>query len=427
MAAPKEITIFPKSPDKSGFVRLHMFVSINNEPGWYPTKVKCLKDAWDQGKQKITSKQIDYKRLNGLLRKRIGQLQQAFDDLDHERMPATVDRIRVKYNEAVTHEITGQAPEVKNRDYNVYEYFDLYVHERRNTLSKGYLRNFKWPQDWMKQLNPKLQFKDVTESFYYEWVNHMIEEGELENNTMYGYIKKLVTVMGAALRDPRVKHMEICTDFTRFNDMYVKPKVHWLDWETELACIEEFDPLPEMLALKQFFLFLCYTGLRHSDAFKIKPENLVKRKNEVFLDHTIIKTKLDQHLQLSSQAVEILKQWNYKVPRIQQHDLNAGIKMIAKAAGEKWKKDRKHKEPPLLDIVEKVRYSGSQRIVSMLPKYEMITTHTGRRTFGRRWAEQDGDLRNLQIYFGHATIGQTEEYIGWKTAEVNAEMKRVIG
>jgi integrase len=225
--------------------------------------------------------------------------------------------------------------------------------------------------------------------------------------------------------DPRTKHKDIPLDFKLFDNLYVKPKVYWMDWETEIACLEEFEPLPEDLPLKQLVLFMCYTGIRHSDAINIKPANFIRRKGSVFLDFTIVKTKLDHNIELPPKAAAIVNEWGGSVPRIYQSDVGAGIKRLAKAAAESWAK--KKKQSPLLDTIEKVRFSGSKRVVNLIPKYMVLGSHTPRRSFGRRWAEEDGDLTFLQKVYGHATLQQTLDYIGWTTQEINKEMKRVIG
>jgi integrase len=423
MASPKEITIFPKSPDKAGFVRLHMYVSINNNPGWYPTKVKCLKEYWSQNEQKIKSGHIDYKKLNGILRTRLGQLQQAFDNLEYEKTVADVELIREKYNSIINHEAGKNGNDVKKKNYRFLEFADLYIKERSAYRSKGYLRQFKATKTHVSAIIPDPTFEQINMEFYAELLRHLIEDLELENNTIYGIVKRIKTIMGAALIDPRTKHLDIPLDFKLFDDLYTKPKMIWVDWETELPCLESFVPLPEDLPILQFWLFLCYTGLRHSDAFKLRPENFIRKKDAVFLDHTIVKTKLDHNIELTPKAVEILKLWKFKVPRIYAHDLNAGIKRIACAAGKKWELD--HQDSPLLQLVEKVRFSGSERVVSVLPKCDLITTHTARRSLGRRWAERKGDLQLLQHYYGHSNLQQTLDYIGWTTAEANSEMIRI--
>lgn len=421
-----DIKVHRKSfTDKDGFCRLHFFVSINGEPGWFPTGLKCERAFWDEKKQKVKSGHIDWKEINAKITKKKGAMVKVFEALEYENLVPTVELVRQRWNKVLKHDDANAGKKQALKEYTVQEYMQMYVEDRRNVCSNGYLRNFKQTIFWLDEVQKKLKFSDITQQFYLDFVNKMIEDGELENNTMYGHIKRLISVMGAALIDPRTRHLNIPIDFKLFSDMYVKPKVYWLDWETEVACLENFEPLPEDRDFLDFFLFLCYTGLRHSDAFAIKPENFIKNKNGVFLDITIIKTKLDHNIQLNDKAVAILKKWNYRVPRIYQHDLNAKIKSIAAAAGEKSRKGKR--ESGLLDLIEKVRYRGADRVVSMLHKYELITTHTGRRTFGRRWAEMGGEIRYLSKYYGHATVAQTEEYIGWSTVEVNAEMMRVFG
>lgn len=410
-----EFTVVPKPVDAKGFVRLYMYRSIKNVDGWFPTKVKVLAGAWDNDKQKITSVQADYKKLNGILTKRQGQLRKAFDDLEYEGVPASVELVREKYNALINHEITGASPELRKKpNIQFYEYWDLYIKERKLTRSKGYLRVFKAPKDWLIDFRPNLRFQDVTSQFYLEWVNHLIEDGELQNNTIATYTAKLCTVMGAALIDPRTKHQNIPIDFKLFDDMYVTPKVFWLDWDTELSLIEKFEPLDYDLPFKQAMLFLAYTGIRHSDFFAANENTFIRNKGNVYLNFMAIKTKADQNLQLHPKAVAILKAWNFKPPKLYAHDCNEKFKTIAAAAGIKG-------------VVEKVRYRGSERIVSMISKPDMITNHTMRRSFGRRWMEKDGDIRLLSKYFGHSSIEQTEDYIGWTTVEMNKEMIRVMG
>jgi integrase len=410
-----EFTIFPKAPDSKGFVRLHFFVSIKNNPGWYPTKVKVLAESWNQEDQIITRAQPEYKKLNGVITKRRGQLQKAFDDLEYERMAPSVELVREKYNASINHEITGAALEVRKKpNIQFFEYWDLYVKERKLTRTKGYLRVFKAPKDWLMEFRPNLRFQDVTSQFYLDFVNYLIEEGELQNNTISTYTAKLVSVMGAALIDPRTKHQNIPIDFKLFDDMYVKPKVFWLDWETEISLIEKFEPLDYDLPFKQALLFLAYTGIRHSDFFAANESTFIRNKGNVYLNFMAVKTKADQNLQLHPKAVEILKAWKFKPPRLYAHDCNEKFKTIAKASGIKG-------------VVEKVRYRGSERLISMVPKPDMITNHTLRRTFGRRWMEKGGDIRLLSKYFGHSSIEQTEDYIGWTTVEMNKEMMRVMG
>lgn len=404
------ITIFPKPPaDSKGFVRLRLSVSINNKRAFFPSKVKVLAESWNQSKQTITSKQIGYKELNGQLTKRKGQLTQIFQDLEYEKIAPTVEIVHARYMAILEHKVVKKGV----KQIQLLEYIDQYVKDRMKIRSvKGYLRKFTPMKNWLIDFNPEIQFSDITLDFYNAWISHMYDD-ELESNTVSGYVKKLKSIMGAAVIDPRTKHQDIPVDFKLFKDTYIKPKPIWLDWETELALLEKYNPPTHDLPYKQEFLFRCYTGLRHVDLFNSRPENFIQQRGKVYLDFMSIKTRADQNLQLNEKAIAILKAWDFKPPKLYQSDCNERIKVICEKAGIKT-------------MTEKVRFSGNERKISLLPKHELVTTHTARRSFGRRWMENGGELRNLSIYYGHSTEKQTAEYIGWTTEEVNNEMMRVM-
>jgi integrase len=404
------ITVFAKSEDSKGFVRLYLYRSIRNVPGWFPTKIKVIAGSWDQDKQMLTSKQFDHKKLQSLLIKRIGQLNQVFQDLEYEGIPPAVPVVRARYNAFINNRTMRQGV----RQLSLLEYIDQYREDRKKIRSdKGYLRKFKPMKAHLIKFNPAVDFKDMTNAFYNEWLTYLYEDKELESNTVSGYVKKLKSVLKAAVLDPRTKLQNIPTDFLLWKDTYVKPKPFYLDWETDVRALENQKVLSEDLPVKQFFLFQCYTGLRHTDLFNIRPQNFIYKDGKVFMDFMGMKTKADQHLQLNNKAVSILKEWKGNPPRLQQSICNDRIKIICRAAG-------------ITSVMEKVRYAGSERKVSLLPKWKLVTTHAARRTFGRRWMENGGQLRNLMVYYGHSNERQTAEYIGWTTQEVNEEMMKVM-
>jgi integrase len=406
-----KITIYPKKPDKQNFVRLYLYVSVNGSPCWLPTKVKIVADNWDQGNQTITAKQFEYKKAITMLDKRKGQLAKVFQDLEYEGIQADSKIVLIRYNAALKHKTIKQG----KVQIQLFEYIQQYVDDRKSIRSdKGYLRKFKTMSDHLKGFNSKLTFGDITQQFYNEFLEYLYgEECELENNTVSGYIKKLKSVMAAALMDQRTRFQDIPIDFKLFKDTYIKPKPIWLDWDTEVKKLEAYKPMPDHLIYKQEFLFRCYTGIRHSDVFSAKPENFIYRGESVYLDFMSIKTRTDQNLLLNPKAVQILKAWSGKPPKLYPSPCNEAMRSICEGA-------------KINTMVEKVRFAGNQRKVSLLPKWDLVTTHVARRTFARHWMENGGTLSRLSIYLGHSTEKQTAEYVGWSTEEVNNEMARLF-
>ena len=108
--------------------------------------------------------------------------------------------------------------------------------------------------------------------------------------------------------------------------------------------------------IRDIFLFCCFSGLRHSDV-----NNL--RRSDVKGDHievTTIKTA-------DSISIELNKVTK-ALPNYTNQAMNRDIKELCKLAG----------------INEEIRvttYKGNVRTDKIQPKWELVGTHTGRRTF----------------------------------------------
>ena len=123
--------------------------------------------------------------------------------------------------------------------------------------------------------------------------------------------------------------------------------------------------------MRDVFLFCCYTGLRYSDVFNL-------RKSDVKADHieiTTVKTTDSLTIELNKYSRAILEKYkdadleDYKVlPVISNQKMNTYLHDLCKLA--------KIDEPIRLTY-----YKGNERIDKVEPKYKLIGTHAGRRTF----------------------------------------------
>ena len=123
--------------------------------------------------------------------------------------------------------------------------------------------------------------------------------------------------------------------------------------------------------VRDVFLFSCFSGLRHSDVYNL-------RRNDVKEDHievTTMKTADSLSIELNTRTKAILEKYkdiqfpgNKALPVIQNQPMNRDLKELCKLAG----------------INEEIRvttYKGNERKDEIHPKWELVGTHTGRRTF----------------------------------------------
>lgn len=123
--------------------------------------------------------------------------------------------------------------------------------------------------------------------------------------------------------------------------------------------------------VRDVFLFCCFSGLRHSDA-----NNL--RRSDIKGDHieiTTVKTADSISVELNDITKAILEKYkdvpfkdNKALPNLTNQAMNRDVKKLCKLAG----------------IDEEIRvttYKGNVRTDTIYPKYQLVGTHTGRRTF----------------------------------------------
>lgn len=417
------VTLRP--PDSKGLCRVELFCRVNGEQCFVPTKIKILNKAWDKNKKKITAAQPGHEKITSLLNKRKGQLQSVFDDLEYHGIEPSVGEVKKRFKE----KIKGKPAKNKDAapDATVPDLLVKYTKDFESSLKPSYLRKFItfarhleiYKAEYDSEDEPvTIKASEFGLNELNRYINdYLIDEVELENVSIWDHVRKIRLVMKRELGRSNV-HPD-CVKF-KWKASSTKPVFLTND---EIDKIESCDILEEYEKFRDEFIFRAYTGLRWSDCHQLREHHFIKHRNgDVEIDFSAIKTNVNQNLILATKAKGIVTKWKYSVPKLSLSECNKAIKEICRAAGIDYS-------------VERVSFSGSRRIVQIMPKWKRVSTHVARRSFGRKWvdlAAQKGSdplstLMKLQKYYGHSKLQQTIDYIGWEAEEVNKETKRLFG
>lgn len=400
----KSLRIYTQAPNSKGLCRLYV-VFNNKGKQWVKTGLKVLPEFWDQEAQYVKVGQPLQKQLNSKLTQKKADVNSAISYLLKNGIDPTGEAVTKYLSPKKAAEPVPEAPAVSLSSLM----FD-FEKTNKGRKSSSYVRNFGTIGRSLEDYKPGLLAEDFTADELHAYVgDHLLDACECENNTVSTYVGRIKLVLERNMKRGVIKPF----DLDEFFYKYVKPKPFWLDW-SEVEKIEECQPEPGERIYKEEFLFRCHTGLRWSDAHGLRPEHFIKKDGKVFYDFSVVKTSLSQNIQMSSKAVEILEKWNYRIPKLYLSDCNEKIKDICEAAG-------------INTMVEKVRFRGSERLVSILPKYKLVTTHVARRSFARHWMDLGGTIGMLMRYLGHHSIEQTSDYVGYSTNEVNDELEKLMG
>ena len=169
--------------------------------------------------------------------------------------------------------------------------------------------------------------------------------------------------------------------------------------------------------VRDVFLFQCCTGLRYSDVFNLRRCDV----HEDHIDVTTIKTNDTLRIELNEESKSILDRYSnitFKndkaLPVISNQKMNDSLHDLCKLAG-------------INEMVRKTYFRGKERIDEIKPKWELVGTHTGRRTFICHALSMGIPPEIVMKWTGHSDYKAMKPYID-VVDEIKAEsMKKFNG
>lgn len=368
-----------------------------------PLGVSVTVKNWDEDKQRVTTKEEFYFRINEKIQNKINKVNYY---LAGNTNPNEEDiRLLVEAKEE-----KEEAPKVApKKQITVYEYIDLYIKHLTDLNSGGHLRNLISAKDHLKELKPKLKWEEVNKKLLQDYTKYLINVIKRENTTILGYINKLKKVFSEAREDGYPVNKNI-KDFTFKTGTYKPFQITWEEVD-KIDKVNHFNP--KYNEVKDSFVFRCNTGLRDSDYSNLNKHSFVKRNGSFYIKINTEKTVEDQYLILNARALQIVKKYDFILPQFAQQDFNRIIKYVARAA-------------KIEGEYERIRHVGNERKVTIVPRYKMVSSKICRNIFARHWYDLGGDIRLIAHFLGHEKESQTRHYIGLDDDDTNSEMIRVF-
>ena len=151
-------------------------------------------------------------------------------------------------------------------------------------------------------------------------------------------------------------------DYSQDELIYLTPK--------EIKSLHDLNGLPGYLdKARDILLFACSTGFRFGDCMRISPERIksevIGKVKQKFIHIKTQKNRKNIEVPFFLYAEEILRKYNYSIPIISNQRLNEYVKEVCKRAG----------------INEKYLISWKQQPEKSYEKWELVSSHTGKKTF----------------------------------------------
>lgn len=311
----------------------------------------------------------------------------------------------------------------ERKKLTVLEYYAKFLQELRGGLRKSgkgveasgrtitnYQQGFNRLQEFQKHKGKIFTWEDINRDFLNGYIQFLQSsrrgEDRYNTNTCAKRVKEIKHIVRAAREDgvtncpvPDYKFGEVAVDSI------------YLSWE-ELERLTHAD-LAGLSAgheiARDLFLVGCYCGQRVSDYASIKSDQIhTDSDGRVYISIVQKKTGARVEIPARKELRAILEKYRNNLPTLSDQKINAYIKEVAKRAG-------------IDDVVEIRSTKGGKETTKRLPKYELITSHTARRTAATLMYLDGVDSMDIRQITGHSSDKMLQKYIR-STAHDNARM-----
>ncbi len=341
----------------------------------FPTGTRASVRDWDAGtgragegdpEASATNRELD------IWKARADELFARYEILE-KRVP-TREEVRDIINDMAGRE-TNLTRTLPTPDTGAAQAFDAFIREQslRNGWSAGTVKKFRTVKRHLTDFAPGVAMRDITEELLAAFMQHFTRLGYRNTTT-----RKYISCMGWFLRWAERKGLYEGNAARTF-----RPKMKGADGTQREVVYLTRGELGRLSALtfnacqrhlervRDVFLFCCFTGLRYSDAAKLRRSDV----KDTYIDVVTQKTADPLRIELNRHSSAILEKYREAkpdggraLPVISNQKMNEYLKELGRMAG-------------IDEPVRMVSFSGNRRQEEEFPKWALLTTHCARRTF----------------------------------------------
>lgn len=402
--------------DRIGFGKTTVYVQYvyKSKNYYFSTGEKIDPDQWLAARQKVAGNSTEIQDLNGRLLGRLATINRLLADaqrLQVEPTPAYLrDQLTLLAQGDKPEKVAKNIPAAKTEDF--LDLFEQYIQTTQATKAHGTVKHYKTTLNHLKtfaaQKRRKLTLARIDAGFYHEFVTFLTKDKAMTNGTANNQLKRVKVVMGYAGEQGLTDN----TAFRKFKTLrHTETDVVYLT-KDELEHLASYDLAaePRLARVRDLFVLACTTGLRHSDFSTVRPDQV---KGDQLVVRTV-KTRDWLYVDLNRYSRTILQHYPDGLPQLSQQKFNAYVKELGRYCG--------------LDTpVQVVHYQGSQRVEQWLPKHELLSSHTGRRTFVTQSLERGMAPAVIMKFTGHKDLKTLMRYVKVADAEKRTQMEKAWG
>ncbi len=365
----------------------------------YTTKLRILPSYWDQEKQRVKNTKYctDKDDINSTLSDIENSINQFF--IKSIQKGITVNKVSLKRF------LDSYFGKTKEHAGDFHGFFELFIEQNKTRVNpkngqiinyktiREYERTFILIKEYEAKRNTYLEFESIDLDFYSDFTSYL-QSINLATNTIGHKIGAIISVLNAATERGLNKNQSYKSE--SFKAIKEESESIALS-EDELQKIFEFDfsENKRLERTRDLFLVGCWTGLRFSDFTRIKKEYI----NDGILIIEQHKTGARVAIPIHPVFLSIWKKYKKNLPEnISNQKFNDYIKEVCEIVG-------------IDSVVYKSITKGGKRETTQYKKWEMVSSHTARRSFATNLYKSGFPSYSIMQITGHKTEAAFLKYI----------------
>ena len=386
-------------------LQIRMRVSFNSDRLEILTGYSIGEEDWDPEahrvkKNKFNKKKESYSDINSYLNRSEYEMDEVFKEFE------ILDRFPTKreVEDAFLRRMNGKLPDKKLRQRSrFWEAFNQFIvtESRKNAWQRSTEQKFNALASHIKVYRQTPRFEDFDNKGLTAFLSVLIEKENLSNATTL----KQLAYLKWFLKWAAINKYHSVFDYKDY-----KPRLSTTTKKVIFLTVEEIKqllatPIPAskqyLERVRDVFVFCCFTGLRHSDAYNLRRSDV----KDDCIEITTKKTADSLTIELNDVSRRILEKYrndvfpnNKALPVISNQKMNDYLEELCELAG-------------FDEEIRETTYQGSDRIDIVLPKYKLIKTHAGRRSFICNALAAGVPVNVVMKWTGHSDYKVMKPYI----------------
>ncbi|MGM9873186.1 MAG: phage integrase SAM-like domain-containing protein [Muribaculaceae bacterium] len=416
-----------KRTDKKGDAPIRVSIVIKGSRYLTSTGYKIAPSKWDPDKQQARKGSSNAAGMTwAVINSALARISEHFTTFENDCMvnntSPNVEALMEEYARVFGRLRKKVDSHTKKQAPQFWEYYRMFIAERSETnqWTRATHQKFAALKSHLSGWRSDLSFDDFDEGGMASFIAYLRDVKDMKNST----IGKQLGFLKWFLRWATLKGFNSNTAYQTFSPKLrtAQRQVVFLDWD-ELMRVFNYDVPADGVVVtlhdadgkeytktvhasnglrisRDIFCFCCFTSLRYSDASNLKRANITDNA----LTITTVKTADTITIELNKYARAILSRYDgkdlngYALPHITNQRMNKYLKELCELC-------------EINQPVTRTYYRGAERIDETMPKYEVVGTHTGRRTFICNALMLGIPAEIVMKWTGHADYKSMKPYI----------------